>query len=221
MSNYLMPPWTSAKCTKIKPWKRRVKDLTQIFIGTFVFFFLNNAGETAFHFIKRYRHILHVKVWYTQLAYYLYCNSTTFFLRVKWENMNNCRFWPHVMEIHPYLCKVEGQVNKKGGWRNTEEWSRLNNLSKKSRPNNTLRPQERMAFSVGEPVISASPPSCTKEKHRCNCVKHGRLVFAIGKCYGWYFNSIPRLPPGGCPVQVSNILRARTSNIRQADCFRS
>ena len=88
--------------------------------------------------------------------------------------------------------------------------------------NNTLRPQERMAFSVGEPVISASPPSCTKEKHRCNCVKHGRLVIAIDKCYGWYFNSIPRLPPGGClPVQVSNILRARTSNIRQPDCFRS
>jgi len=55
---------------------------------------------------------------------------------------------------------------------------------KKSRPNNTLRPQERMAFSVGEPVISASPPSCTKEKHRCNCVKHGRLVIAIDKCYG-------------------------------------
>jgi hypothetical protein len=26
----------------------------------------------------------------------------------------------------------------------------------------TLRPQERMAFSVGEPVSSASPPSCTK-----------------------------------------------------------
>ena len=80
------------------------------------------------------------------------------------------------MEIHPYLCKVEDQVNKKGD----EEILK----SEADFSNNTLRPQERMAFSVGEPVISASPPSCTKEKHRCNCVKHGRLVIAIDKCYG-------------------------------------
>lgn len=33
--------------------------------------------------------------------------------------------------------------------------------------NNTLRPQERMAFSVGEPVSSGSPPSCTKERNGC------------------------------------------------------
>jgi hypothetical protein len=38
-------------------------------------------------------------------------------------------------------------------WQNTED---------ETKNGNTLRPQERMAFSVGEPVSSVSPPSCTK-----------------------------------------------------------
>lgn len=59
-----------------------------------------------------------------------------------------------------------------------------------------------MAFSVGEPVSSAAPPSCIKRRYGWNFVEHGKL--AIDKWVLWMILNNPlRLPPGGCTVQVS------------------